>query len=41
MVKLAHEFLGHHIQQYPAGKHRSSLNTFGELLGFNTLITPQ
>jgi RNA-directed DNA polymerase len=40
MVKLAHDFLGHHIQQYPAGKHRSSLNLQREILGFNTLITP-
>jgi RNA-directed DNA polymerase len=39
-VKLAHDFLGHHIRQYPAGKHRSSLGTHGEILGFNTLITP-
>jgi RNA-directed DNA polymerase len=40
MVKLAHDFLGHHIRQYPAGKHRSSLGTHGEILGFNTLINP-
>ena len=40
MVKLAHDFLGHHIQQYPAGKHRSSVSTHGEILGFKTLITP-
>jgi Retron-type reverse transcriptase len=32
--------LGHHIRQYPAGQHRSSLSTQGEILGFTTLITP-
>jgi RNA-directed DNA polymerase len=40
MVKLAHDFLGHQIQQYPAGKYRSSLNLQREILGFKTLITP-
>lgn len=34
------DFLGHHIQQYPAGKYRSSKDTHGKKLGFNTLITP-
>jgi RNA-directed DNA polymerase len=34
------DFLGHHIQQYPAGKYRSNTNAHGEILGFNTLITP-
>ena len=34
------DFLSHHIQQYPAGKYRSNRNTHGEVLGFNTLITP-
>ncbi|MEG5037280.1 reverse transcriptase domain-containing protein [Microcoleus sp. AT3-D2] len=38
--KARFDFLGHHIRQYPAGKHRNSLNTKGEILGFNTLITP-
>ncbi|MEG4390783.1 group II intron reverse transcriptase/maturase, partial [Microcoleus sp. N9_A2] len=38
--KAGFDFLGHHIQQYPAGKHRSSLNLQREILGFNTLITP-
>ena len=38
--KAGFDFLGHHIQQYPAGKHRSSLNLQHEILGFNTLITP-
>ena len=38
--KAGFDFLGHHIQQYPAGKHRSSLNQHREILGFNTLITP-
>lgn len=34
------DFLGHHIQQYPAGKYRSNRNAQGRILGFNTLITP-
>nr|WP_226575970.1 reverse transcriptase domain-containing protein [Microseira wollei] len=34
------DFLGHHIQQYPAGKYRSSKSTTQEIIGFNTLITP-
>ena len=34
------DFLGHHIQQFPAGKYRSDLNTQGNILGFITLITP-
>ena len=34
------DFLGHHIQQYPAGKYRSVKNTKGKILGFVTLITP-
>ena len=34
------DFLGHHIQQFPAGKYRSDLNTLGNILGFDTLITP-
>jgi RNA-directed DNA polymerase len=34
------DFLGHHIQQYPAGKYRSSKGNCGAILGFNTLITP-
>jgi len=34
------DFLGHHIRQHPAGKHRSSKNLHGELTGHNTLITP-
>ncbi len=34
------DFLGHHIQQYPAGKYRSNTNAHGKTLGFNTLITP-
>ncbi len=38
--KAGFDFLGHHIQQYPAGKYRSSINAQGEILGFNTLITP-
>lgn len=38
--KAGFDFLGHHIRQYPAGKHRSSLNLQREILGFNTLIAP-
>ena len=34
------DFLGHHIQQHPAGKYHSSHNSKGKVLGFNTLITP-
>ncbi len=38
--KAGFDFLGHHIQQYPAGKYRSNINAQGTILGFNTLITP-
>jgi RNA-directed DNA polymerase len=38
--KAGFNFLGHHIQQYPAGKYRSNKNAEGKTLGFNTLITP-
>jgi RNA-directed DNA polymerase len=38
--KAGFDFLGHHIQQYPAGKYRSNRNSQGRILGFNTLITP-
>ena len=38
--KAGFDFLGHHIQQYPAGKYRSNKNANGKILGFNTLITP-
>ena len=34
------DFLGHHIQQYPAGKYRCASNGCGQKLGFNSLITP-
>lgn len=34
------DFLGHHIQQYPAGKYHSAKNAKGRILGFKTLITP-
>ena len=34
------DFLGFHIQQFPAGKYKSSKNPHQEILGFNTLITP-
>lgn len=38
--KAGFDFLGHHIQQFPTSKHRSALNAYGTILGFNTLITP-
>lgn len=38
--KAGFDFLGHHIQQYPAGKYRSNINAQGIILGFNTFITP-
>lgn len=38
--KAGFDFLGHHIQQYPAGKYRSNIDAHGNILGFNTLITP-
>ena len=38
--KAGFDFLGHHIQQHPAGKYRSNKNSFGTILGFNTLNTP-
>ncbi len=38
--KAGFDFLGHHIRQFPAGKYRSDKSTNGNLLGFDTLITP-
>lgn len=38
--KAGFDFLGHHIQQYPAGKYRSPKDTQGRILGYKTLITP-
>ncbi len=38
--KAGFDFLGHHIQQYSAGKYRSNINAHGTILGFITLITP-
>ncbi|MDD1427221.1 group II intron reverse transcriptase/maturase [Dolichospermum sp. ST_sed9] len=38
--KAGFDFLGHHIQHYPAGRYRSNRNGHGKILGFNTLITP-
>jgi RNA-directed DNA polymerase len=38
--KAGFDFLGHHIQQYPAGKYRSVKDRVGKILGFITLITP-
>ncbi|MHC5826508.1 MAG: reverse transcriptase/maturase family protein, partial [Nostoc sp.] len=32
--KAGFDFLGHHIQQYPAGKYRSNINAQGIILGF-------
>ncbi len=34
------DFLGHHVQQYPAGKYRSPRGQNGRILGFITLIIP-
>lgn len=34
------DFLGYHIQQYPAGKYVSGRKSNGEILGLKTLITP-
>jgi len=38
--KAGFDFLGHHIQQYQAGKYRSDLDSQGRPIGFDTLITP-
>lgn len=38
--KAGFDFLGHHIQQFPAGIYRSSQKAHDQLTGFNTLITP-
>ncbi|MEW6497445.1 MAG: group II intron reverse transcriptase/maturase, partial [Cyanobacteriota bacterium] len=38
--KAGFDFLGHHIQQYPAGKYQSDKDSQGRILGFDTLITP-
>ncbi|WP_375513736.1 group II intron reverse transcriptase/maturase [uncultured Nostoc sp.] len=38
--KAGFDFLGHHIQQYLAGKYRSNKTAEGKILGFYTLITP-
>ena len=39
--KAGFDFLGHHIQQFPVGKYKSSIHpTTKEKLGFKTLITP-
>jgi len=34
------ELLGFHIQQYKVGRYRSANNTYGNPLGFKTIITP-
>lgn len=34
------DFLGFHIQQFPAGKYVSARNSRNHVLGFNTFITP-
>jgi len=38
--QVGFNFLGFTVRQYPTGKHHSSKNTKGELLGYKTLITP-
>jgi RNA-directed DNA polymerase len=38
--KAGFDFLGHHIQQYRAGKHRCPKDNNGNVLDFITLITP-
>ena len=38
--KAGFDFLGHHIQQFPAGKYQCSRDTHGRPLGFISLITP-
>jgi RNA-directed DNA polymerase len=38
--KAGFDFLGHHIQQYPAGKYHCANGGQGMNLGFITLITP-
>jgi RNA-directed DNA polymerase len=39
--KAGFNFLGHHIQQFPVGKYKSSIHpSTKEKLGFRTLITP-
>ena len=39
--KAGFDFLGHHIQQFPAGKYKSAKHpSTGKQLGFRTLITP-
>jgi RNA-directed DNA polymerase len=38
--KAGFDFLGHHIQQFPAGKYQSGEDSKGRILGYNTLITP-
>lgn len=38
--KVGFDFLGYYIRQYPASKHKSAKNGTGQILGFNTLITP-
>jgi RNA-directed DNA polymerase len=38
--KAGFDFLGHHIQQHPAGKYQSPKDSVGRILGYRTLITP-
>ena len=38
--KAGFDFLGHHIQQFPARKYRSVKNRYGKIMGLITLITP-
>ena len=37
---IGFDFLGFHIRQYKVGNYRSARNSNGNILGFNTLITP-
>jgi len=38
--QVGFNFLGFTARQYPTGRHHSSKNTNGEILGYKTLITP-
>jgi len=38
--RIGFDFLGFYVRQYPVGKHHSARNTYGQILGFKTLIKP-
>lgn len=38
--KPGFDFLGFNVRQYSVGKYNSGLNTYKEILGFKTIITP-